>query len=85
MTRRRLDVEPTFSPDGEATFSEREQQIIASALRSGANREEIARDLGISPHTVASHVANIIEKTDQDGRAGDWVIGLLRQGKIGIK
>ena len=44
-----------------ASLSTREQQVLQGMSR-GAGRQEIAEQLGVSPHTVRSHIQNILTK-----------------------
>lgn len=45
------------------------EQGVAVLLSSGLTNEKIARVLGISPHTVKTHVRNILAKYRMSGRA----------------
>jgi ATP/maltotriose-dependent transcriptional regulator MalT len=45
----------------------RECQIL-DLLASGQSNKELARTLGVSPHTVKTHLANLFEKLDVDRR-----------------
>jgi len=58
----------------------RELDVLA-ALAEGASNKEIARRLGISPHTAKFHVASILEKLDATGRT-DAVTHAVRLGLI---
>lgn len=52
----------TFKPTTEAaTISEREIEVLRK-LADGATRIEISSDLGVSRHTIDSHVRNIYRK-----------------------
>lgn len=44
-------------------LSPRERQVLA-LLATGAKKDEIARQLGVSPYTVANQTRSIREKTD---------------------
>lgn len=46
----------------------REREILAGVARGNANGE-IAEDLGISAHTVKTHIRNIMQKLELDNRA----------------
>jgi LuxR family maltose regulon positive regulatory protein len=54
-------------------LSAREIEVLVRIARGHSNKV-IARDLGLSPHTVKRHVARILEKTDQvsRGEAAFW-------------
>jgi DNA-binding NarL/FixJ family response regulator len=45
-----------------SNLSAREREIV-SALVVGATAREVARDYGLSFHTVRTHIRNIYEKT----------------------
>ena len=44
-----------------AILTERERDVLAG-LGQGRGRSEIARDLGLSPHTVRTHVQHVLHK-----------------------
>jgi LuxR family transcriptional regulator, maltose regulon positive regulatory protein len=46
-----------------AQLSDREREVLAAVARGEGNKD-IARDLGLSPHTVKRHLANILDKLD---------------------
>ena len=48
-------------------FTDRECEIL-DRLASGRSNKELARDLGISPNTVKTHVARVYEKLDVQKR-----------------
>lgn len=41
---------------------------VLDRLAGGASNKEIARDLGVSPNTVKTHVAHLYEKLEVNGR-----------------
>ena len=61
-----------------AGLSRREVEVLR-LLAAGDSNGEIARRLGVSPHTVERHVANIYRKIDARGRA-DATAYAVRQG-----
>jgi DNA-binding NarL/FixJ family response regulator len=69
-------AEPAAGPE----LTARELEVLA-ALAEGASNKEIARRLGISPHTAKFHVASILEKLDATGRT-DAVTHAVRLGLI---
>jgi DNA-binding CsgD family transcriptional regulator len=65
----------TAAPGG---LSRREVEVLR-LVAAGDSNGEIARRLGLSPHTVERHLANIYRKIDARGRA-DATAYALRQG-----
>ncbi|MGE8451121.1 MAG: HD domain-containing phosphohydrolase, partial [Pseudomonadales bacterium] len=59
---------PLASKPGNALLSERETQILRR-ISSGASNKEVARDLGISPSTVRTHVESVFRKLQCSTRA----------------
>ncbi len=49
-------------------LSEAERRVLALVV-AGARTEDIASGLGVSPHTVRSHVRNLMRKLDAQSRA----------------
>ena len=58
---------PVKTP-GRAELTERERDILAGVAR-GERSKEIARRLGITTRTVATHLTNVYTKLDVDSRA----------------
>ena len=48
-------------------ITQREQAVLAG-LATGDSNKQIARDLGISPNTVKTHIANLYAKLKVNGR-----------------
>lgn len=75
---------PLPTPDGPeqgpAALTQRELEILA-VIATGATNEKIARQLSISPHTVRSHVGNIMTKLAVSGRVSA-VAAVRRAGLI---
>ena len=70
-----------FEPLSEAVaplLSPRELEILA-AIGEGASNKEVARRLGISPHTVKFHVESLFRKLGAASRAEAVAKGLRRQ------
>jgi len=61
-------------------LSRREVEVLR-LVAGGESNSEIARRLGLSPHTVERHVANIYRKIDARGRA-DATAYALRHGLV---
>jgi DNA-binding NarL/FixJ family response regulator len=62
-------ADESFEEDasGRAQLTQRELEVLA-AMANGASNKAIARQLGISFHTVKFHVAAILAKLDADSR-----------------
>jgi two-component system response regulator NreC len=72
---------PTAGGDGTSSdLTDREQEIL-TYLAEGANNEEIAQSLVISPKTVARHRENIMRKLNLHSRA-ELVRYAIRKGII---
>ena len=56
-------------------LSEREHEVLRH-IAEGDSNKMIARALGLSPHTVKRHVANILDKLDarSRGQAAAWLL-----------
>jgi HD-GYP domain-containing protein (c-di-GMP phosphodiesterase class II) len=59
---------PLAGKPGNGLLSERETQIL-QRISSGASNKEVARDLGISPSTVRTHVESVFRKLQCSTRA----------------
>jgi LuxR family maltose regulon positive regulatory protein len=59
--------------DDDGKLSAREREVLA-LIADGRSNKLIARELGLSPHTVKRHVANLLDKlaVDTRGRASAW-------------
>jgi DNA-binding NarL/FixJ family response regulator len=64
----------------ETPLSRRESQILQK-VAYGASTKEVAHDLGISPHTVKTHLERIFEKLGANDRAQAVAIA-LRKGLV---
>jgi LuxR family maltose regulon positive regulatory protein len=64
---------PTAGTD--ELLSDRELEVL-KLVAEGRSNKQIARDLGLSPHTVKRHVARILDKTGESsrGRAVAWYV-----------
>jgi len=69
-------------PDGPSTtpLSKREREILQK-VADGATTRQVATDLGISPHTVKTHLERIFEKLGANDRAQAVAIA-IRQGIV---
>lgn len=66
--------------EGDIALTPRELDVLA-LLAEGASNKVIARELGISVHTVKFHVGSILDKLDATGRT-DAVAHAARRGVI---
>lgn len=64
-------VVASLAPPGDSgplpSLTEREREVL-TLLSTGANNEAMAGSLGISPHTVRTHVQNLLAKLEVDSR-----------------
>jgi DNA-binding NarL/FixJ family response regulator len=75
LTRAFLE-ETSFVPKGgDSPLSAREAQILQH-IASGSSTKEVARDLGISVHTVKTHLERIFDKLGANDRAQAVAIAL---------
>ena len=61
----------------DAPLSKREIQIL-QMVAYGSTTKEVAHDLGISPHTVKTHLERIFEKLGANDRAQAVAIAIRR-------
>jgi DNA-binding NarL/FixJ family response regulator len=54
---------------------------VMQLIAQGWARDKIAKELGISPHTVRSHVQNVLEELCSHSQAHAVAV-LMRMGKI---
>jgi DNA-binding NarL/FixJ family response regulator len=81
LKRFHAEVAPTVSiVDSDVTLSEREREILLLASK-GYNYPEMGKLMGISPHTVTSHVKKIYRKLAVHSR-GEAVFEANRMGLI---
>lgn len=71
--------DPRITPD-DVVLTERELDVLA-LMAEGASNKMIARQLGISVHTVKFHVGSLLDKLDATGRT-DAVAHAARRGVI---
>jgi DNA-binding CsgD family transcriptional regulator len=70
LTPRRAPAQPFVRNDAAAAslgLTPRECEIL-ELLASGKSMKELARDLGVSPNTVKTHVARVYQKLDVQRR-----------------
>ena len=80
LTKAFLD-EVRFMPKDEGSpLSPREVQILQH-IASGSSTKEVARDLGISSHTVKTHLERIFDKLGANDRAQAVAIA-IRSGLV---
>jgi len=68
---------------GSCPLKIRELEVI-QLVSSGKTNKEIATELGISDHTVASHLVSIFRKLDAGSRA-EAIVSCIKQGWITLK
>ncbi|WP_454650871.1 response regulator transcription factor [Bradyrhizobium liaoningense] len=71
--------DPRVSP-ADIALTQRELDVLA-LMAEGASNKMIARQLGISVHTVKFHVGSLLDKLDATGRT-DAVAHAARRGVI---
>ncbi len=71
--------DPRSMPD-DIALTQRELDVLA-LMAEGASNKLIARQLGISVHTVKFHVGSLLDKLDATGRT-DAVAHAARRGVI---
>ena len=71
--------DPRIMPD-DIALTQRELDVLA-LMAEGASNKMIARQLGISVHTVKFHVGSLLDKLDATGRT-DAVAHAARRGVI---
>jgi DNA-binding NarL/FixJ family response regulator len=71
------EVSDEAVPGGSNILSKRESEIL-QRVAYGSTTKEVARDLGISPHTVKTHLERIFEKLGASDRAQAVAIALRR-------
>jgi DNA-binding CsgD family transcriptional regulator len=71
--------DPRSMPD-DIVLTQRELDVLA-LMAEGASNKMIARQLGISVHTVKFHVGSLLDKLDATGRT-DAVAHAARRGVI---
>jgi DNA-binding CsgD family transcriptional regulator len=74
----------TEPPPSEARLTSREQEV-AQLVARGLSNAAVARQLYLSPATVASHVSHILEKLSFSSRVeiAAWVVELRLRGQAG--
>jgi DNA-binding NarL/FixJ family response regulator len=70
------------SPPADIELTSRELDVL-SLMAEGASNKMIARQLGISVHTVKFHVGSLLDKLDATGRT-DAVAHAARRGVINL-
>jgi len=74
------EVHLSESPSEQAPLSKREREILQK-IANGATTKEVATELGISPHTVKTHLERIFEKLGANDRAQAVAIA-IRTGLV---
>jgi len=68
--------------EGEETLTAREREVL-QLLAEGIPNKQVARRLGVSPHTVKFHVASLLAKLGATSRTEAVTVG-LRRGLISV-
>jgi DNA-binding CsgD family transcriptional regulator len=71
------------APRRSDTLSEREISVL-DEIAQGTPTEEVARKLHVSPHTVRTHIKNILRKLDARTRAHAVAIALSEDAIEGV-
>ncbi len=74
------EAEFVHQPHPDVPLSPRELQIL-QMVANGATTKEVAHDLGISPHTVKTHLERLYEKLGANDRAEAVAIA-MRKGLV---
>jgi DNA-binding NarL/FixJ family response regulator len=69
LTRAFIEEVQTAEKKGDAAALSRREKEILQKVAYGATTKEVAHDLGISPHTVKTHLERIFEKLGANDRA----------------
>jgi DNA-binding NarL/FixJ family response regulator len=78
LTRAFIEEAQYIEHKPEAQLSRRESEIL-QRIAWGATTKEVAHELGISPHTVKTHLERIFEKLGANDRAQAVAIALRRR------
>jgi DNA-binding NarL/FixJ family response regulator len=81
LTRAFIEEVQTAEKRGDAAPLSRREKEILQKVAYGATTKEVAHDLGISPHTVKTHLERIFEKLGANDRAQAVAIA-IRTGLV---
>jgi DNA-binding NarL/FixJ family response regulator len=81
LTRAFIEEVQTAGKKGDAAALSRREKEILQKVAYGATTKEVAHDLGISPHTVKTHLERIFEKLGANDRAQAVAIA-IRTGLV---
>ncbi|HEX2425528.1 MAG TPA: response regulator transcription factor [Actinomycetota bacterium] len=81
LTRAFIEEVQTAEKKGDAAALSRREKEILQKVAYGATTKEVAHDLGISPHTVKTHLERIFEKLGANDRAQAVAIA-IRTGLV---
>ncbi len=81
LTRAFIEEVQTADKKGDAAALSRREKEILQKVAYGATTKEVAHDLGISPHTVKTHLERIFEKLGANDRAQAVAIA-IRTGLV---
>jgi DNA-binding CsgD family transcriptional regulator len=83
-SERRSHGRSVRTPRRSDTLSEREIAVL-DEIAHGTPTEEVARKLHVSPHTVRTHIKNILRKLDARTRAHAVAIALSEDAIEGVE
>ncbi|UXY25133.1 LuxR C-terminal-related transcriptional regulator [Streptomyces sp. HUAS TT20] len=63
------------------SLTEREREVLL-LLGTGLGNRELARELGIAERTVKAHIANIVDKTEQQTRTQAAIVAALAHDQL---
>jgi DNA-binding NarL/FixJ family response regulator len=81
LTRAFIEEVQTAEKRGDSAALSRREKEILQKVAYGATTKEVAHDLGISPHTVKTHLERIFEKLGANDRAQAVAIA-IRTGLV---
>ncbi len=81
LTKAFIEEVQTAEKKGDAAALSRREKEILQKVAYGATTKEVAQDLGISPHTVKTHLERIFEKLGANDRAQAVAIA-IRSGLV---
>ncbi|MCF3135568.1 response regulator transcription factor [Streptomyces olivochromogenes] len=78
---RRTGHNPALGARRLESLTEREREVFL-LLGTGLGNRELARELGIAERTVKAHIANIVDKTEQETRTQAAILAALAHDEL---